>query len=112
MPFKLAALPYHADPLDPVIDEETMKLHHGKHHALYTEKLNGALANTEWAFDQLRKSLYCASERAIRINQDMPFMPKAFGGSGSAWRPLLALDVSEHAYYPNYQNLLPELEAG
>jgi superoxide dismutase, Fe-Mn family len=43
MAFELAPLPYSYDALKPTIDEETMKLHHDKHHQAYVDKLNGAL---------------------------------------------------------------------
>ena len=42
--FKLAPLPYDYDALEPHIDAETMKLHHGKHHSTYVAKLNEAIA--------------------------------------------------------------------
>lgn len=38
--YQLPKLPYRTDALEPYIDEETMKIHHGKHHAGYVEKLN------------------------------------------------------------------------
>lgn len=41
--FKLPALPYDFDALEPHIDEETMKIHHGKHHNAYVTNLNKAL---------------------------------------------------------------------
>lgn len=41
--FRLPALPYAPDALQPYIDAETMRIHHGKHHAGYTRKLNAAL---------------------------------------------------------------------
>lgn len=41
--FVLDPLPYDFDYLEPFIDEETMKLHHDKHHQAYTDKLNAAL---------------------------------------------------------------------
>ena len=43
MAFKLPDLPYAKDALEPHIDARTMEIHHGKHHAGYTNKLNGAL---------------------------------------------------------------------
>ncbi|PYZ94293.1 superoxide dismutase [Salipaludibacillus keqinensis] len=43
MSFSLPELPYAHDALTPHIDEETMKIHHGKHHNTYVTKLNGAL---------------------------------------------------------------------
>jgi Fe-Mn family superoxide dismutase len=39
----LPDLPYSHDALEPHIDEATMKVHHGGHHAAYTNNLNAAL---------------------------------------------------------------------
>jgi len=54
MSFSLPELPYAHDALAPHIDEETMKIHHGKHHNTYITKLNGAL---EGHSDLAEKSL-------------------------------------------------------
>lgn len=43
MAFALPDLPYDYKDLEPHIDEETMRIHHGKHHAGYTNNLNAAL---------------------------------------------------------------------
>lgn len=43
MTYELPELPYAHDALEPHIDEETMKLHHGKHHSGYVKKTNAAL---------------------------------------------------------------------
>lgn len=43
-PFELAPLPYAYDYLEPVIDAETMNLHHDKHHQAYVNNLNAAIA--------------------------------------------------------------------
>lgn len=40
---KLPDLPYKYSALEPYIDEQTMKIHHGKHHAGYVSNLNKAL---------------------------------------------------------------------
>jgi Fe-Mn family superoxide dismutase len=42
-PFALPDLAYAHDALEPHIDARTMEIHHGKHHAAYTSKLNAAL---------------------------------------------------------------------
>ena len=47
MSFQLPNLPYNFDALEPHIDSKTMQIHHGKHHAGYTNKLNTAVAGTD-----------------------------------------------------------------
>ena len=47
MSFTLPELPYAKDALVPHIDAQTMEIHHGKHHAGYTNKLNAAIDGTE-----------------------------------------------------------------
>jgi Fe-Mn family superoxide dismutase len=46
MAFELPKLPYAFDALEPNIDARTMEIHHGKHHAGYTNNLNNAIAGT------------------------------------------------------------------
>ena len=47
MSFQLPDLTYNFDALEPHIDSKTMQIHHGKHHAGYTTKLNAAIAGTD-----------------------------------------------------------------
>ena len=47
MAFELPNLPYAHDALEPHIDARTMEIHHGKHHAGYTSKLNAAVEGTD-----------------------------------------------------------------
>ena len=49
MPFQLSPLPYAYDALEPHIDEQTMRVHHDKHHQAYVDNANKALEGTEWA---------------------------------------------------------------
>lgn len=180
MAFTLPNLPYASDALEPVIDKETMEIHHGKHHSGYVKKLNDALEGTEFADKaiedvvanlndipeekrtavrnngggHLNHSLFWESLQAPSDNNEVPAelakkLEDAFGsvdafkekfeaagagqfGSGWAWlvdnngtlevvgtpnqdnpitdgkKPLLGVDVWEHAYYLNYQNRRPE----
>jgi Fe-Mn family superoxide dismutase len=47
MAFELPNLPYAPDALEPHVDTKTMEIHHGKHHAGYTNNLNNAIAGTD-----------------------------------------------------------------
>jgi Fe-Mn family superoxide dismutase len=49
MPFEVPPLPYEYDALEPHIDEQTMRLHHDKHHQAYVDNANKALEGTDWA---------------------------------------------------------------
>ncbi|MDG1238690.1 MAG: superoxide dismutase [Flavobacteriales bacterium] len=180
MPFELPQLDYSHDALAPHIDKRTMEIHHGKHHAGYTAKLNAAVEGTDLeakSIDELMTSLdmsngalrnngggfynhslfwkvmspngggqpsggladainrdfgsfdsfkdafskaaatqfgsgwawLCVQESGklevcATPNQDNPVMP----GVGCGGRPILGIDVWEHAYYLNYQNRRPD----
>jgi Fe-Mn family superoxide dismutase len=49
MAYEVPPLPYDYAALEPHIDEQTMRLHHDKHHQAYVDKANGALEGTEHA---------------------------------------------------------------
>ena len=49
MPYDVPPLPYDYAALEPHIDEQTMRLHHDKHHQAYVDKANAALEGTDWA---------------------------------------------------------------
>lgn len=180
MSFELPKLKYGFDALEPHIDARTMEIHHGKHHAGYTKKLNNAIEGTDlegknienilknldmsntavrnngggfynhklfWeimspngggkpegdlakaidsaygSFEAFKDAFSSAAagqfgsgwawlcvheggkvEVCSTPNQDNPIMP----GVGCGGRPILGLDVWEHAYYLNYQNKRPE----
>ena len=66
MPHILPILEYAYNSLEPYIDEETMKIHHDKHHQAYVDNLNKALAGHEELQDkpveELLKDLDSISE--------------------------------------------------
>lgn len=173
--FTLPPLPYAEDALEPHIDARTMGIHHGKHHAGYTKKLNAAIEGTDlvgMSIEDILGDLDAAPEdirSAVRNNgggyanhslfwqimspdgggepsgtladaissefgsfAEFQFAfsvaAKTVFGSGWAWlevddgrlrisytanqdtplmrgkRPILGIDVWEHAYYLHYQN--------
>lgn len=65
MVFTLAPLPYAFDALEPHIDAKTMEIHYSKHHQTYVDKLNAAIAGTEWEEKPLDELL-----------QSIPLLPK------------------------------------
>ena len=48
MAYELPQLLYPYEALEPHIDEQTMRIHHDKHHQAYIDKVNAALEGTEW----------------------------------------------------------------
>ncbi|MBI4117795.1 MAG: superoxide dismutase [Parcubacteria group bacterium] len=63
--YQLPQLPYAYDALEPFIDEATMTIHHGKHHAAYVEKLNAAL-------DAYPQGKNLSLERFLSAPDDLP----------------------------------------
>ncbi len=83
--YTLPPLPYAYDALEPAIDEKTLRIHHGKHHAGYVKGLNATLLKLEAARKAGDMSLIQSLSRAL-----------AFHGSG----------VILHSLY--FQNLAPQ----
>ena len=69
MAFELPNLPYAHDALQPHVDTKTMEIHHGRHHAAYIAKLNGAIEGTDMngkSLDELMK--HHSDNSAVRNN--------------------------------------------
>lgn len=69
MAFELPDLPYAHDALEPNIDARTMEIHHGKHHAGYTNNLNNAIKDTPMEGKSLEELLASHTDNnAVRNN--------------------------------------------
>ncbi|MGH2515840.1 MAG: superoxide dismutase, partial [Ktedonobacterales bacterium] len=75
MAFEVPALPYDYNALEPYIDEQTMHLHHDKHHQAYVTNLNNALQGQgqfeSMSVDDLMRNLNSVPENirtAVRNN--------------------------------------------
>ena len=69
MAFELPQLGYAHDALEPHFDARTMEIHHGKHHAGYTSKLNAAVEGTDMEGKSIEALLANHSDNAaIRNN--------------------------------------------
>jgi superoxide dismutase, Fe-Mn family len=73
MAYEVPDLPYDYNALEPHIDEETMRVHHDKHHQAYVDKANAALEGTEWEdrpVDEVLQNLSSLGDKetAVRNN--------------------------------------------
>ena len=70
MAFELPNLPYDNSALEPHIDAATMEVHHDKHHAGYTSKLNDAIKGTDLENKSIEDILKNVSQQsgAVRNN--------------------------------------------
>jgi Fe-Mn family superoxide dismutase len=70
MAFELPPLPYAHNALEPIIDEQTMHLHHEKHHAGYVNNLNAALKDhadlASLSLEELLRGINTKVPEAIR----------------------------------------------
>ncbi|MDT2551322.1 superoxide dismutase [Lactococcus petauri] len=63
MAYTLPELPYAYDALEPFFDEETMHLHHDKHHQTYVKNLNAAIEKHPEFFDKTVEELVAYLDR-------------------------------------------------
>lgn len=104
--FTLPKLPYAEDALAPHISAQTMKLHHGKHHKAYINKLNELLVGDTMADlsleDVIKRSHGVATRRSIFNNAAQSWnhdflwksmSPKGGGAPSGEIKDLIARDI-------------------
>jgi len=87
MSYTLMNLPFEEDALEPYISRETLRYHHGKHHAGYVNKLNTLIKDTEFETlgleEIIRRSKGAIFNNASQVyNHDFYF--RGMSGSKSA----------------------------
>jgi Fe-Mn family superoxide dismutase len=87
MPYELPPLPYPYDALEPHIDEETMRLHHDKHHQTYVTNLNASLEGTEWDGRPLRQVLDLLDQIPAEVGRPSATTAAATPTTPSSGRP-------------------------
>ncbi|MDP3915658.1 MAG: superoxide dismutase [Bacteroidota bacterium] len=70
MAFELQKLSYAFDALEPYIDAQTMEIHHGKHHAAYTNNLNAAIQGTETEGKTIEEILSNISAQPVAVRNN------------------------------------------
>src|SRR5436189_5454369 len=73
MAYEVAPPPYDYDALEPHIDEQTMRVHHDKHHQAYVDKANAALEGSEWAdkpVEEVLKNLDSLGDKATAVRNN------------------------------------------
>lgn len=86
MSIELPNLPYADDALEPHISAETLRLHHGKHHRGYVDKLNGLLRGTGFA----DKALEVIVQEYAKQSATNKEAASIFNNAAQAWN---------HAFY-------------
>tara|TARA_B100000700_G_scaffold113322_1_gene127403 strand:- start:1199 stop:1792 length:594 start_codon:yes stop_codon:yes gene_type:complete len=62
MTFELPKLNYSKDALSPIMSEETLDLHHGKHHQTYITNLNKFIQDTDMSNNTLEEIIHKSSK--------------------------------------------------
>jgi Fe-Mn family superoxide dismutase len=70
MSFKLPDLPYDYNALEPHIDARTMEIHHTKHHAGYTKKLNNAIEGSSLSGKSIEDILKNVSKESTAVRNN------------------------------------------
>ena len=108
MNFKLIDLPYAADALAPVISEETIRFHHGKHLQAYVNNLNNLIVGTPFEKADL-ETIVKESEGVLFnnagqvLNHNMYFMSFKPNGGGKPTGDLANAIDEEWGSFENFQ---------
>ncbi len=87
--YVLPPLPYGYADLEPVIDEETMHLHHDKHHQAYTDGTNAALArHPQWQGMPIEDVLRRLSDVPAEIRQTVRNQGGGYANHNLFWECL------------------------
>lgn len=70
MSFELPKLDYAYSALEPHIDARTMEIHHSKHHAAYTAKLNDAVAGSALESQSIEEILASISKQSAAVRNN------------------------------------------
>ena len=73
MAFEVPDLPYDYNALEPHVDEQTMRVHHDKHHQAYVDKANAALEGTDWAdrpIEEVLQNLDALGDNATAVRNN------------------------------------------
>ena len=62
MSIEFPKLPYELNALEPHVSARTLEFHYGKHHKAYVDKLNAAIADTDYAGQPLERIIEIADE--------------------------------------------------
>ena len=111
MSFELPDLEYEHDALEPHVDAMTMKIHHGKHHAGYTNNLNAAIAGTDMENMSIEEILKgCKDNTAVRNNGGGYYNHSLFwqvmspNGGGEPSGELMAAIESSFGTFENFKD--------
>jgi superoxide dismutase, Fe-Mn family len=120
MAYTVPPLPYDYNALEPYIDEETMRIHHDKHHQAYVTNANAALEGTEWAEKSVEEvlqnlgSLPADKQAAARNNAGGHYNHSLFWesmGPGAGGEPAGALADAINAAFGSFADFQGKLKA-
>jgi superoxide dismutase, Fe-Mn family len=122
--YEVPPLPYDYNALEPTIDEQTMHLHHDKHHQAYVTNANNALEGTEWADKPVEEVLQNLSQipddkrNAVRNNAGGHYNHSLFwewmspGGGGEPDGDLRTAIDSAFGSFDEFKNKLKAAGVG